>query len=166
MLQGWPYLQSTPITMTSRSEVKQGSTYILKHCHQPLLIQVNFYFFNTALAQLGSVLDFAFVPEKSVTQNCTSVTVLIKLNISINSRPIDFKFCMVPNLTKLNEPKYEKPNQTNPNQTKPNQTIFHLNAKYSLISYAIFIKFCMVISITLWYMVFKTSLYCCYKSTK
>ena len=95
---------------------------------------------------------FCFCPgKKSVTQNCTSVTVLIKLNISINSRPIDFKFCMVPNLTKLNEPKYEKPNQTNPNQTKPNQTIFHLNAKYSLISYAIFIKFCMVISITLWH---------------
>ena len=89
--------------------------------------------------------------KKNVSQNCTSVTVLIKLNISINSRPIDFKFCMVPNLTKLNEPKYEKPNQTNPNQTKPNQTIFHLNAKYSLISYAIFIKFCMVISITLWH---------------
>ena len=61
--------------------------------------------------------------EKNVGQNCTSATVLINLNISINSRPIDFKFCMVPNLTKLNEPKYEKPNQTNPNQTKPNQTI-------------------------------------------
>ena len=63
---------------------------------------------------------FCFCPgKKSVTQNCTSVTVLSKLNISINSQPIDFKFCMVPNLTKLNEPKYEKPNQTNPNQIKP-----------------------------------------------
>ena len=39
--------------------------------------------------------------KKNVSQNCTSVTVLIKLNISINSHPIDLEFCMVPNLTKL-----------------------------------------------------------------
>ena len=48
-------------------------------------------------------------------------------------------------------------NQTMKNQTKPNQTIFHLNAKFSLISYAIFIKFGVVISITLWHITIKVS---------
>merc|ERR1712208_140232 len=42
-------------------------------------------------------------------------------------------------------------NQTNLNQFKPNQTSFPLNTKFSAISYPIFIKIGMVISITLWH---------------
>ena len=42
-------------------------------------------------------------PDKNVSQNFTSVTVLIKLNISINSRPIDFKFCTLLLLTNPNK---------------------------------------------------------------
>ena len=145
--------------------IKFNSILILQHLGDTFHSQLSLLTYNNLHLTLGNFFQhcpsiawqcsrFCFCPgkkKKNVSQNCTSATVLINLNISINSRPIDFKFCMVPNLTKLNEPKYEKPNQTNPNQTKPNQTICHLNAKYSLISYAIFIKFCMVISITLWH---------------
>ena len=41
-------------------------------------------------------------------------------------------------------------NQTKLNQSKPNQTRFPLNTKFSVISYPIFIKIGMVISVTLW----------------
>ena len=38
---------------------------------------------------------------------------------------------------------HPKPNQTKPNQSKPNQTGLPLNAKFSVISYPIELKFAM-----------------------
>ena len=47
--------------------------------------------------------------------------------------------------------KTETTNKTKPKQSKPNKTSFPLNIKFSAISYWIFIKIGMVISITLWH---------------
>ena len=64
-----------------------------------------------------------------------------------------FRDTTVPRLASLFTAKLVKmdyiiKNQTKLNQSKPNQTCFPLNAKFSAISYPIFINLGMVISIT------------------
>jgi len=61
--------------------------------------------FSTLPKHSLAVFSIWLLSRKKKRKKISAKIVLVKkLNISINSCPIDFKFCMLPNLTKPNEP--------------------------------------------------------------